>query len=156
MKLKNATSYLKKNTIFIKSPYQMLGYFPLVKKNILYKKIFWPTEDYVELKDSNFLKILGRKNLYLNCGGEKFLFSDIENLLMKIENILFIQAFSISNSILGEVLGLKILYKEINLKNETINLIKKVSFEQLPRYAQPFYFYELETFPINTRLKKSA
>jgi acyl-CoA synthetase (AMP-forming)/AMP-acid ligase II len=65
------------------------------------------TQDLVE-RDGEFIRILGRKSELINVGGEKVHPTEIENVLLQLDNVKDVTVRGQSNPITGEVVAAKI------------------------------------------------
>ncbi len=81
------------------------------------------TGDIAEIDKDGFLLIKGRKNDWINVGGEKVLPNEIEEKAMQVEGVVDCTAYGIPNIITGEAVGLKVHTKRADtekLKNELL------------------------------------
>ncbi len=90
---------IKKNILFIKSKYKMLGYlnFP----NEIDKNGWYKTNDIVE-KKGEFIKIVGRNDKVINVGGLKVLPAFIEEKIGSFNNVLHCQVYGKPNPFTGQ------------------------------------------------------
>ena len=138
------------NELWIKTKTQISSYMNVVEQAI--NDGWFKTGDLVEMLDSNYFKIIGRKKEIINVGGEKVLPAEIEDLLMTLKQIVDCTAFSIPNGITGQAVGvrivpeigvdLKILKKEIRLISrqqlESFKVPVKIMFESDLKHTDRF------------------
>ena len=91
-------------TLWIKSDSAMLGY--LNAPNPLDADGFLDTGDLVE-QDGEWIRILGRESEIINVGGYKVFPSEVESLLLEMENIEDVVVFAEDHPITGKVVAAK-------------------------------------------------
>jgi acyl-CoA synthetase (AMP-forming)/AMP-acid ligase II len=91
--------------LWIRSPSAMLGY--LNAPSPFDAAGWFNTQDLVE-RDGEFIRILGRKSELINVGGEKVHPTEIENVLLQLDNVKDVTVRGQSNPITGEVVAAKI------------------------------------------------
>jgi acyl-CoA synthetase (AMP-forming)/AMP-acid ligase II len=91
--------------LWIRSPSAMLGY--LNAPSPFDADGWFNTQDLVE-RDGEYIRILGRKSELINVGGEKVHPSEIENVLLQIDNIKDVTVRGQPNPVTGEVVAAKI------------------------------------------------
>ena len=67
-------------------------------------------------RKKGYIKILGRKSEIINIGGEKVYPQEIENIILKIENIVDVTVTSEKNAILGKTIKAIVLFKKAGRK----------------------------------------
>jgi acyl-CoA synthetase (AMP-forming)/AMP-acid ligase II len=91
--------------LWIRSPSAMLGY--LNASSPFDADGWFNTQDLVE-SDGEYIRILGRKSELINVGGEKVHPTEIENVLLQLDNVKDVTVRGQSNPITGEVVAAKI------------------------------------------------
>jgi len=87
------------------------------------------TDDYVDIADDGFIKILGRNSQLINVGGRKVFPSKVENVLLKHESIIDVKVYGVDNRILGNVVAADcVFYNE------------KLSRKEIYKFCKPFLF----------------
>jgi len=86
--------------LFVKSPYAMLGY--LNAPTPFDADGFLDTGDLVE-QDGEWLQILGCATEVINVGGSKVLPTEVENLLLTMENVADVKVHGEPNPIVGQI-----------------------------------------------------
>ncbi len=121
------------NRLFVKSPMSMVGYLNDAGADIV--DGWLDTGDVVEV-DGEWMKILGRQSDIINVGGQKVYPSEVESVLLEIENISDVSVYGIPNPIMGHVVAAR-----INLfEDEPAQAVKK----KIRRHCKD----RLETFKI--------
>ena len=91
--------------LWIRSPSAMLGY--LNAPSPFDADGWFNTQDLVE-RDGEYIRILGRKSELINVGGEKVHPTEIENVLLQLDNVKDVTVRGQPNPITGEVVAAKI------------------------------------------------
>jgi acyl-CoA synthetase (AMP-forming)/AMP-acid ligase II len=91
--------------LWIRSPSAMLGY--LNAPSPFDADGWFNTQDLVE-NDGEYIRILGRKSELINVGGEKVHPTEIENVLLQVDNVKDVTVRGQPNPIMGEVVAAKI------------------------------------------------
>jgi acyl-CoA synthetase (AMP-forming)/AMP-acid ligase II len=91
--------------LWIRSPSAMLGY--LNAPSPFDADGWFNTQDLVE-RDGEYIRILGRRSELINVGGEKVHPTEIENLLLQLDNVKDVTVRGQPNPITGEVVAAKI------------------------------------------------
>lgn len=102
-----------------------------VNNSILDKELYFRTGDRArELLDGNY-QIAGRIKEMIIKGGEKIAPFELENILLKNENLSEVQVVGIPDEILGEKICVFILEKDKDLKfSEIIQTLKEASIAE--------------------------
>jgi acyl-CoA synthetase (AMP-forming)/AMP-acid ligase II len=64
---------------------------------------WYDTKDLVATK-GDYIKIVGRRNELINVSGLKFMASDVERILMRYKDIIFVKVYAKNNPITGPAL----------------------------------------------------
>ena len=137
--------------LYIKAKSAMLGY--LNADSPFDDEGWFNTQDRVEV-DGEWVKILGRDTELINVGGQKVYPTEVESVLMQLDNIRDITIFGTPNPILGSVVSAKIVLEcpeEINLLKKRIRLFCKDKLEQ---YKIPVNIVIDNSNQISARFKK--
>ena len=109
------------------------------------------TRDIVELDNEGYMKIIGRDSDIVNVGGLKFMKSEVENILLKYNDIAQTKIITKSNPITGQHIEAIIEVK----KNVILDKLKLNNFikKNLERHMRPqkITFKEVE---ISARFKR--
>jgi acyl-CoA synthetase (AMP-forming)/AMP-acid ligase II len=91
--------------LWVRSPSAMLGY--LNAPSAFDADGWFNTQDLVE-RDGEYIHILGRKSELINVGGEKVHPTEIENVLLQLDNVKDVTVRGHPNPITGEVVAARI------------------------------------------------
>ena len=83
----------------------MLGY--LNAPSPFNEEGWFNTQDVVEV-DGDYVRIVGRKSELINVGGERVHPTEIENVLLQLENVRDVTVFAKPNAVTGRVVGRKL------------------------------------------------
>jgi long-chain acyl-CoA synthetase len=106
----------------IKSTSAMLGY--LNAPSPFTEDGWFITGDKV-LQKNGYIKILGRESEIINVGGEKVYPQEVENVILKLDNILDVVVFSEKNPLIGNIVCANVTintFEEINALRSRIKL----------------------------------
>ena len=139
---------VKNNILEIRSKSRMLGY--LNAPSPFDSDGWYNTRDLVETKD-DFIKIVGRDSEVINVGGLKFLSTDIEKIVLKFPDILFVKVIAKKNPITGEHVELIIqpANEIFDIEKLKVYLKKNLQNHMMPRKIS------LEKIKIGHRFKKN-
>ncbi len=96
------------DVLWIKSSYAMVGY--LNAPSPFDAEGWFNTQDRVEV-DGEYVKILGRITDLINVGGQKVYPSEIEELIIGLDNIEDVAVFAEKNPLLGNIIVAQVLLK---------------------------------------------
>ncbi len=120
----------------------------LLDKN--YKDNWFKTGDMIEFKkNQQIFKFTGRKNSFVNIGGNRVNVFDVERTICELDYIVDAKVFTKKNNILGTILVADVIgtvEKSCRIKND----LKKV----LPNYKIPLKFYFKESLELTKSGKK--
>lgn len=123
---------IEKNILFIKAENRMVGY--LNASSPFDKEGWYCTKDIVEIKDNNFIKIIGRDSDVINVGGLKFFPSEIEKICFKFKGIKHVKALSKENPITGQ--HVELIIEELNNDFDE-KTFKEYLKKNLPKHMFP-------------------
>lgn len=108
------------------------------------------TGDLVEKRGSR-IHFIGRKDDIVNIGGSKISLNEIEEEFMRLGLAVDCKAKSQSNSILGEVISIDVIWKD---KPVSDSQVREALKENLPRYAMPAVINTVEELEYSFNHKK--
>ena len=114
--------------LYLKTKNKMIGY--LNNKNPFDKAGWYNTNDLVETRQDDFIKIVGRKSQTISVGGLKILPSEIERIALKNKNIKYCKAYGKNNPITGQHVEIICELKKNDQNNEKIANELKSSFKK--------------------------
>lgn len=142
---------IKNDVLWIKSDYAMVGY--LNARSEFDADGWFNTQDLVEV-DGEYFRILGRVTDLINVGGQKVYPTEVENVILEIENIQDVAVFGEKNALLGQIVVAKVILE----KPEPIEIVKKrlrqVCLEKLASFKAPTKVILAEGVLHSTRQKK--
>lgn len=137
--------------LYIKAKTAMLGY--LNAPSPFDENGWFNTQDRIEA-DGEWIRILGRDTDIINVGGQKVYPTEIESILLEMDNIIEATVFSKPNPIMGNVVAAR-----INLENkEPISALKKririYCKDRLESFKMPAYVEIANQTQVSDRFKK--
>ena len=151
IKLNDAEYKIVNGELWIKSKTQILGY--LNADMSAFKDGWFKTGDLV-LRDAEYLKIVGRSKELINIGGKKALPSEIESVIMELENIADCVVYGEKNAITGQSVVCDVVLKSDMAKDELKKLIRSTCASKLERYKIPSKINVVEKIAFTNRFKK--
>ena len=151
IKLNDAEYKTINGELWIKSKTQILGY--LNADMSAFKDGWFKTGDLV-LRDAEYLKIVGRLKELINIGGKKALPSEIESVIMELENIADCVVYGEKNAITGQSVSCDVVLKSDMAKDELKKLIRSTCASKLERYKIPSKINVVEKIAFTNRFKK--
>ncbi len=142
--------------LLIKSKLNIKGYINL-ESDKFDKDGWYNTGDVVITDEDNYLMIVGRVNEVINIGGLKVLPAEIEEVLLKFENVVDCLVYGKNNSITGQVVCAKIVFKDYHTAINDIDLKKKIKAFcrlKLEKFKIPSKIDFVEKLEITNRFKK--
>jgi len=138
--------------LWIRSPSAMLGY--LNAPSPFDADGWFNTQDLVE-RDGEYIRILGRKSELINVGGEKVHPTEIENVLLQIDNIKDVTVRGQPNPVTGEVVAAKITPLEPEDPDALKRRVRQFCQARLERYKIPAIIDVVMEDHYGARFKKS-
>lgn len=123
---------IRNNILYIKAKNRMLGY--LNADSPFDKDGWYCTKDIVEVKNDEFIKIIGRDSDLINIGGIKFMPSEVERYCLDLPEVKYAKAIGRKNPITGNHLELYLeAYNEdLDLKEIMIFLKNNLPSHMIP------------------------
>ena len=139
------------NMLQIKAKSAMLGY--LNEINPFTEDGWFKTNDIVE-SDGDYIKILGRESEIINVGGEKVFPQEIENIILRFENIAEVTVYAEKNPIIGNIVCAKIKTNTNVSEKEFINELKNYCRNNLKKHEVPIKIQLVKSSLHGDRFKK--
>lgn len=139
------------NELWLKSKTQILGYLNSSMDSFT-KDGWFKTGDLVETLDDDYLKIIGRNKEVINVGGQKVLPSEVESIILSMNEIDDCMVYGEKNIITGET-----VVCDVVCKNEIQNikvLIRKFCKDKLDNYKIPTKVNIVDKTNFTQRFKK--
>ena len=111
------------------------------------------TGDMVEV-DGEWMKILGRESDIINVGGQKVYPSEVESVLLEIENISDVSVYGTHNPIMGHVVAARINLCVDEPAKEVKNRIRRYCKGRLESFKIPAVVEVTEQKLVSDRFKK--
>lgn len=155
IKLNDAEYKTINGELWIKSKTQILGYLnaDMSAFEASFEDGWFKTGDLVCL-DGEYLKIVGRLKELINIGGKKALPSEIESVIMELENIADCVVYGEKNAITGQSVSCDVVLKNTMAKDELKKLIRSACASKLERYKIPSKINVVEKIAFTNRFKK--
>ena len=155
IKLNDAEYKIVNGELWIKSKTQILGYLnaDMSAFKASFEDGWFKTGDLV-LRDAEYLKIVGRVKELINIGGKKALPSEIESVIMELENIADCVVYGEKNAITGQSVSCDVVLKSDMAKDELKKLIRSTCASKLERYKIPSKINVVEKIAFTNRFKK--
>ena len=137
--------------LWIRAQSAMLGY--LNAPSPFDENGWFNTGDMVEV-DGEYLRILGRKSDIINVGGEKVYPSEVENVLMQMDNVKDVAVFDERNTIMGQMVVARVTVLEPEDPSSMKKRIHEFCKGKLARYKIPIKVEVTTSDQFNARFKK--
>lgn len=138
--------------LWVRAQSAMLGY--LNAPSPFDAQGWFNTQDAVET-DGEYIRILGRKSDLINVGGEKVYPAQVEEVLLKMDNVSDVTVRAEKNMILGNVVAATFTLLKPEEPEPFKQRVRAFCRERLPRYAVPARMEIAERSSIGPRLKKN-
>jgi len=138
--------------LWIRSPSAMLGY--LNAPSPFDADGWFNTQDLVET-DGEYIRILGRKSELINVAGEKVHPTEIENVLLQLENVKDVTVYGRPNPITGEIVAAKITPLVPEDPDALRRRIRQLCHTRLERYKVPAVIDVIVEDHYGARFKKA-
>ncbi|MDB5407847.1 MAG: AMP-dependent synthetase and ligase [Rhodospirillales bacterium] len=138
--------------LWIKSDYAMVGY--LNAPSEFDAEGWFNTQDRVEV-DGEFFRILGRVTDVINVGGQKVYPTEIEDVILALENITDVAVFGEKNPLLGQIVVARVVLTATEPVGEVKKRIRAACQARLAAYKVPAKVVLSET-PLHTARHKKT
>ena len=122
------------NILWVKSESAMMGY--LNAPNPMDEEGWYCTGDEVKV-DGEWIRILGRKSDMIIVGGEKVYPSEVENVIITMENVIDVLVRGEPSPITGAIVCAKVHVTNLLDKKQTVKAIRKHCRKHLQPYKIP-------------------
>ena len=100
------------------------------------------------------IRIMGRSKEVINVGGEKVMPTEIESLVLELDEVKDCIAYGQNNSITGQIVALKVVTKKTVIPKDLKALIRKHCKAQLDNYKIPVKIEFVDKLELSNRFKK--
>ncbi len=147
---KNLRYKIVNGELYLKSKTQILGYLNASMENFTDDGWF-KTGDLVQI-EGEYLKIIGRNKEVINVGGEKVLPSEVESVILELEQIKDVLVYPIKSPITGQMVVCDVVTKLD--KKEAKKIIRTHCKTKLENYKIPTKVNVVESLNVGQRFKK--
>jgi 2,3-dihydroxybenzoate-AMP ligase len=136
--------------LITRGPYTIRGYYKAPEHNskVFDSEGFYHSGDLVRLNDKGYLTVVGRDKDQINRGGEKIAAEEIENLLLKHEQIMHSALVSMPDTMMGEKSCAFIVPKVASHDMKSITLRKYLRGLGVADYKVPDRFEFIDSLPL--------
>jgi acyl-CoA synthetase (AMP-forming)/AMP-acid ligase II len=139
------------NVLWIKSEFAMVGY--LNAESEFDADGWFNTQDQVEV-DGEYFRILGRVTDLINVGGQKVYPTEIENIILQMDNIKDVAVFGEKNILLGQIVVAKVLLEKQELPESVKKRVRLACLSKLAAFKVPTKVILADEVLHNSRQKK--
>lgn len=139
------------NTLWIKAHSAMVGY--LNAPQPFDSEGWFNTEDQVEI-DGDYLKILGRKSDMINVGGQKVFPSEVESVLIQMDNIKDAVVMGEKHMLMGNIVIAKLVLEHPEDPETLKTRVRTFCRERLSTYKVPMKIEIVTEQLYNARFKR--
>jgi len=142
---------VRDGVLWIRSRYAMLGY--LNAPSTFDEGGWFNTQDQVEV-DGEFIRILGRVSDIINVGGQKVYPAEVEDVILRLDNILDVAVVGEPNAMLGQIIVAKVALSRPEPVEDLKRRIRAACRAMLAPYKAPAKVLVCEDAFHNSRQKK--
>ena len=142
------------NELWLRSKTQILGYLNRSMESFTNDGWF-KTGDLVELDNEGFIKIIGRNKEIINVGGQKVLPSEVESVLLGMDEIEDCLVYGEQNAITGQSVSCDVVLKHGIDDSGFKILVRKFCKDKLDNFKIPTRVNVVQKTEFTERFKKS-
>jgi hypothetical protein len=142
------------NELWLRSKTQILGYLNRSMESFTNDGWF-KTGDLVELDNEGFIKIIGRNKEIINVGGQKVLPSEVESMLLGMDEIEDCLVYGEQNAITGQSVSCDVVLKHGIDDSGFKILVRKFCKDKLDNFKIPTRVNVVQKTEFTERFKKS-
>ena len=142
------------NELWLRSKTQILGYLNRSMESFTNDGWF-KTGDLVELDSEGFIKIIGRNKEIINVGGQKVLPSEVESVLLGMDEIEDCLVYGEQNAITGQSVSCDLVLKSGVEADGLKILVRKFCKDKLDNFKIPTRVNVVQKTEFTERFKKS-
>ena len=142
------------NELWLRSKTQILGYLNRSMESFTNDGWF-KTGDLVELDNEGFIKIIGRNKEIINVGGQKVLPSEVESVLLGMDEIEDCLVYGEQNAITGQSVSCDVVLKHGIDDSGFKMLVRKFCKDKLDNFKIPTRVNVVQKTEFTERFKKS-
>jgi acyl-CoA synthetase (AMP-forming)/AMP-acid ligase II len=137
--------------LWIKSDFAMVGY--LNAPSPFDADGWFNTQDRVEV-DGDYVKILGRTTDLMNIGGQKVYPSEIEDVIIRLDNVEDVGVYSEENALLGSIVVARVVLRTPEDADALRKRVRTACRAELAPYKVPTKVLSADSDLYSKRLKK--
>jgi acyl-CoA synthetase (AMP-forming)/AMP-acid ligase II len=138
--------------LWIRSEFRMLGYLNAPSK--FDEEGWFNTQDQVEV-DGEYFKILGRESDLINVGGQKVYPTEVEDIILDLDNVLDVAVYGEGNPLLGNIVVAKIVLETPEDLAPLKKRVRQACIGKLTAYKIPSKVVTTESSLHSARFKKN-
>ncbi|CAN2039945.1 Long-chain fatty acid--CoA ligase [Candidatus Magnetomoraceae bacterium gMMP-15] len=139
------------NKLWVKAETSMLGY---LNAPLPFTEEGWlNTGDQIDVK-GNFIKFLGRESEIINVGGQKVYPTEVESVLLEIEDVEDTVVYGESHPLMGNVVVADIRVNSMDNRKELISKIQKYCRNKLETFKIPLKINIVDNILTSNRFKR--
>lgn len=142
------------NELWLRSKTQILGYLNRSMESFTNDGWF-KTGDLVELDNEGFIKIIGRNKEIINVGGQKVLPSEVESVLLGMDEVEDCLVYGEQNAITGQSVSCDVVLKSGVEADGLKILVRKFCKDKLDNFKIPTRVNVVQKTKLTERFKKS-
>jgi acyl-CoA synthetase (AMP-forming)/AMP-acid ligase II len=139
--------------LWLKSKTQVLGYLNAPMDSFT-EDGWFKTGDLVETTEDGYLRIVGRNKEVINVGGEKVLPSEVESILLDMDEFSDVMVYGESNPITGQSVVVEVVPADGIDKREAKKAIRRFCKDKLESYKIPSKVVIVDQTSFGERFKK--
>ena len=139
--------------LWLKSKTQVLGYLNASMESFT-EDGWFKTGDLVETSEDGYFRIIGRNKEIINVGGEKVLPSEVESVLLEMDEFSDVMVFGEENQITGQSVAVEVVPKSEIDKREAKKAIRRFCKDKLDSYKIPTRITIVDQTNFGDRFKK--
>jgi acyl-CoA synthetase (AMP-forming)/AMP-acid ligase II len=112
------------------------------------------TGDLVEELDDGYIRIKGRSKEVINVGGEKVMPTEVESVVLELDEVNDCLAYGQKNAITGQIVAVQISLKKNVDPKDAKSIIRKHCKTQLDNYKVPAKIEFVDKVDLSDRFKK--
>lgn len=139
--------------LWLRSQTQVIGYLNASMENFT-EDGWFKTGDLVEELEDGYIRIKGRLKEIINVGGEKVLPSEVESVVLELDEVLDCMVYGANNAITGQMVAIQVVINNIISSKDAKKLIREHCKARLDNYKVPVKFEFTEKTNFSERYKK--
>jgi acyl-CoA synthetase (AMP-forming)/AMP-acid ligase II len=139
------------DVLFLKSKSSMIGY--IFSDHCEKFDGWYNTQDLVEVR-GEWIKILGRSSDIINVGGQKVYPSEVESVLLEIDNIKEASVYALDNPIMGKIVAAKVELEHVEPLADLKQKIRTYCRDRIESFKIPVSIKISKTNMVSERYKK--